>query len=108
VGVSVGVAVYTMGVLVGGGVGVAVLVGVGVLVGIGVFVGVSVMVKVGLGVLVGVAVGSLRESRPPVPQASNPAIMAIATTTITIRFLIPFITPPLFLTRRAGRASRSG
>jgi acetyltransferase-like isoleucine patch superfamily enzyme len=83
-----------MGVLVASGVGVQVLVGSGVSVGMGVFVGVSVTVKVGLGVLVGVAVGSVREIRLSAEQASNPAMMIIATTRITNRFFMPFITPP--------------
>jgi hypothetical protein len=96
VGGGVGVAVYTIGVLVAGGVGVDVAVGSGVSVGMGVIVGVKVTVKVGLGVLVGVAVGSVRESRPPDPQASMPAIMIAATTNINTRFLIPFIIPPEF------------
>jgi hypothetical protein len=82
-------------VLVGSGVGVAVLVGVGVSVGMGVLVGVSVMVKVGLGVLVGVGVGPF-EISPPDPQASSAAMTTIATSTRIIRFLIPFITPPGF------------
>jgi hypothetical protein len=85
-----------MGVLVASGVGVDVAVGSGVSVGIGVMVGVNVTVKVGLGVLVGVAVGSVRESKPPDPQASMPASMIAATTNINPRFLMPFIIPPVF------------
>jgi hypothetical protein len=94
VGSGVGVAVYTIGVLVGSGVGVAVSVGKGVSVGTGVLVGVRVTVKVGLGVLVGVAVGSVRDSKPPLPQASIATTMMAATIRITTLFLIPFITPP--------------
>jgi hypothetical protein len=69
--------------------------------GIGVSVGVKVTVKVGFGVLVGVAVGSdWRETSEVLPQASMPAIMAIAATKITIRFLIRFISPLDFFTRQ--------
>jgi hypothetical protein len=81
-------------------VGSGVFVGVGVSVGIGVRVGVRVTVKVGLGVLVGVAEGSARRPISELlPQANVPAIIAIATTRITTRFLIPFITPPNLIIR---------
>jgi hypothetical protein len=95
----VGVAVYTIAVLVGNGVAVAVSVGVGVLVGGGVSVGVGVMVNVGLGVFVGVAV-SPRATRSAllqaivVPMIKTAAIRITTATTMTL-FLISVILPPV-------------
>ncbi len=114
-GVSVGgtgvkVAVCTTGVFVAAGEGVQVLVGIGVEVGIGVCVGVRVSVKVGLGVLVGVAVGSERgatrllddQTRMPHAHTRMTPSTAIATTTITRRFLLEFIIPPSLPNRWTG------
>jgi hypothetical protein len=44
----------------------------------GVFVGVKVTVKIGMEGLVGVAVGSVRDSKPPLPHASIAESMSTA------------------------------
>jgi hypothetical protein len=110
-GIGVNVSVGGRGVLVGVGVSV----GTGVLVGIGVCVGVRVTVKVGFGVLVGVAVSSTWRARnvrlptatiPTTPHSNTAATMAITTTRITIRFLIPFTTPLDLLIRWSDTVMR--